>query len=63
MLNELLEIGRGLGCTRFLLDSPNWAFPAHGLYKSVGFKEVEEYPESEIPAEWRHYWIFMEMNE
>lgn len=25
----------------------------------VGFKDVEDYPESEIPVDWRHYWIFM----
>jgi hypothetical protein len=31
------------------------------LYKSAGFKEIDDYPESEIPVDWRHYWIFMEM--
>jgi GNAT superfamily N-acetyltransferase len=60
MLNELLEMGRSVGCVRFLLDSPNFAFAAHRLYKSSGFVEVEDYPESEIPVDWRHYWVFME---
>jgi len=60
MLNRLLEVGRDLGCSRFLLDSPSWAYPSHGLYRSSGFTEVEEYPESEIPAKVRQYWIFME---
>ena len=60
LLNKLLDLGRGVGCSRFLLDSPNYAFAAHNLYRSSGFVEVEEYPESEIPVDWRQYWIFME---
>ena len=60
ILNTLLDIGKSVGCTRFLLDSPNFGFAAHNLYKSAGFKEVHDYPESEIPVDWRHYWIFME---
>ena len=34
---------------------------AHALYRSAGFKEIEEYPESEIPEEYRAHWVFMEM--
>ena len=60
MLNELLDLGRSVGCVRFLLDSPNFAYAAHNLYKSSGFKEVEDYPESEIPVDWRSFWVFME---
>jgi GNAT superfamily N-acetyltransferase len=60
MLNRLLGVGRELGCTRFLLDSPRWATASHGLYRSSGFEEVDEYPESEIPAVIRQHWIFME---
>ena len=63
MLNRLLLVGRELGCSRFLLDSPSWAYPSHGLYRSSGFAEVDEYPESEIPAVVRQYWIFMEKKE
>jgi GNAT superfamily N-acetyltransferase len=62
MLNTLLDIGKSAGCKRFLLDSPNFGFAAHNLYRSVGFIEVEDYPESEIPVDWRQYWKFMEMN-
>jgi GNAT superfamily N-acetyltransferase len=59
MLNELLEKGRSLGCKRFLLDTPLFFEPAHALYRSAGF--VEEYPESEVPVDWRQYWMFMEL--
>jgi GNAT superfamily N-acetyltransferase len=63
ILNSLMDTGRDLGCKRFLLDSPSFFKAAHSLYKSEGFLEVEEYPESEIPADWRQYWIFMEKRE
>ena len=63
MLNRLLEVGRDIGCSRFLLDSPSWAYSSHGLYRSSGFNEVDEYPESEIPDKVRQYWIFMEKKE
>jgi GNAT superfamily N-acetyltransferase len=62
MLNKLLDIGRSVGCSRFLLDSQNFSFDAHNLYRSAGFSEVDDYPESEIPVDWRQYWKFMEMN-
>ena len=61
MLNELMETGRSLGCKRFLLDTPLFFESAHALYRSVGFVEVEEYPESEIPSELRQHWMFMEL--
>lgn len=63
ILNELLEAGREVGCSTFLLDSPIWASASHHLYRSTGFKEIEAYPESEIPTEYRKYWIFMEKKE
>jgi hypothetical protein len=33
---------------------------AHSLYRSFGFINIEAYPESEIPAEFRKYLLFME---
>ena len=62
LLSELLRLGRVLGCTRFLLDSPRWSV-SHGLYSSNGFNQVVEYPESEISAMFptlTENWIFME---
>lgn len=60
MLNRLLEDGRKMGCSSFLLDSPRFSNAAHNLYRSVGFKEREAYPESEVPEMFRPFWIFME---
>jgi ribosomal protein S18 acetylase RimI-like enzyme len=63
MLNKLLETGRKYGYTSFMLDTPKWAHAAQHIYKSAGFKEIEEYPESQIPPEYRQYWMFMEKKE
>jgi len=60
MLDKLLEAGREFGCSTFLLDTAKFMTAAQHIYRSVGFKEREEYPESEIPEAFRPYWLFME---
>jgi hypothetical protein len=32
---------------------------AHALYKSFGFKDIAPYEGSEIPVEYRKFWVFM----
>ena len=63
MLNRLMEVGRDLGCFIFRLSTPKFALAAQHIYRSSGFLEREEYPESEVPAEFKQYWIFMEKTE
>ena len=64
MLNRLLKDGKGhLGCSTFRLSTPKFAKAAQHIYRSVGFKEREEYPESEVPANLRQYWLYMEKKE
>jgi len=60
MLDKLLEAGREFGCSTFLLDTAKFMTAAQHIYRSAGFKEREEYPESEIPATFLPYWLFME---
>lgn len=60
MVKLLLDDGKRFGYTSFKLDSPDWSYAAHHLYKSVGFIEREKYPESEIPPIIQPYWIWME---
>ena len=43
------------------LDSTRVMKNAHRIYRSVGFREIKPYSESEIPEEIRHNWIFMEL--
>ena len=60
MLNRLLAAGSEFGCSSFLLDSPRWSHAAHHIYRSTGFEERGEYPESEVPPIFRSYWLYME---
>jgi GNAT superfamily N-acetyltransferase len=60
LLDDLIEEARSIGYSRIRLDSARYMKEAHSLYRSVGFKEIDEFPESEIPEEFRAHWIFME---
>jgi ribosomal protein S18 acetylase RimI-like enzyme len=60
LLEQLLSAGRRFGCSTFLLDTPKFATAAQHIYRSAGFQERNEYPESEIPATFTPYWLFME---
>jgi hypothetical protein len=33
---------------------------AHALYRRHGFVDIEPYPKSEIPDEFKKHWVFME---
>lgn len=63
LLNKVLEAGRDLGCSTFKLSTPKFAHAAQHLYRSAGFKEIGEYPESEAPPFAREYWSYMEKAE
>jgi ribosomal protein S18 acetylase RimI-like enzyme len=60
MLDRLLEAADEAGYVRIVLDTPDFMTAAHDLYRSQGFTDTEPYPETEIPAEYRPHWIFME---
>lgn len=62
LLELLLNEAREIGYPRIRLDSARFMKAAHTLYRSVGFQEIEPYPESEIPEEFQENWIFMEMH-
>lgn len=62
LLERLVEVAREAGYDQVLLDSTRFMHAAHALYRSVGFGEIEPYPESEIPAELRHHWLFMRLS-
>jgi GNAT superfamily N-acetyltransferase len=60
MLDALFAAAREGRYERLRLDSPDFMTAAHGLYRSEGFREIQPYPESEIPDEFKSHWIFME---
>jgi len=63
MLNRLLDVGREFGCSSFRLETARFMTVAQHIYKSAGFIEREEYPESETPLILRPYQLFMEKKE
>jgi len=34
---------------------------AHSLYRSVGFKDIELYPETEMPEDFQEHMVYMEL--
>lgn len=61
MADELISAAKTAGYKRIRLDSPRFMTAAHALYRSRGFAEIDPYPESEIPDEYKPHWIFMEL--
>ncbi len=60
LLERLIETARVDGYQSIRLDSPDFMTAAHALYRSSGFVDIKPYPESEIPDEYKGYWVFME---
>jgi GNAT superfamily N-acetyltransferase len=60
LLERLIDEAKKLGYPKIRLDSARFMEAAHSLYQSNGFYEIEAYPESEIPDEFKAHWIFME---
>jgi GNAT superfamily N-acetyltransferase len=61
ILDRLLSAAGDAGYRRVVLDSPDFMTAAHALYRSRGFVGTEPYRESEIPDEFKSYWVFMAM--
>lgn len=60
LLEKLTDEAVQIGYTALRLDSARFMKEAHKLYRSMGFTEIESYEGSEIPEEFRSFWIFME---
>jgi GNAT superfamily N-acetyltransferase len=60
LVAQLIDAAREIGYAHLRLDSARFMHAAHSLYRSVGFTEIDPYPESEIPAAFQANWIFME---
>jgi predicted GNAT family acetyltransferase len=66
LFHRLLEEGRKNCVTCFQLRTPIFSEAAHHIYRSAGFREVEEYPESlmpNLPTLLQPYSIYMEKKE
>ncbi len=60
MLNFLVEEAFKIGYSKILLDSAKFMREAHVLYRSVGFKDVELYSETEMKENFQEYMVYME---
>jgi GNAT superfamily N-acetyltransferase len=62
ILEGLLLEAKKVCYKKVRLDSPKFMEAAHSLYRSFGFRDIEAYPEMEIPAEFIDYLLFMELD-
>ena len=61
LVRRTIEAARNENYSILRLDSAGFMSDAHALYKSFGFKDIAPYEGSEIPVEYRKYWVFMEL--
>jgi len=60
LLQQLLQKAKEFGYHAIFLDSARFMTTAQSLYRSFGFIERNEYPETEIPPQLRSRWVYME---
>jgi N-acetylglutamate synthase-like GNAT family acetyltransferase len=60
LLTQLLAKGKEFGFAAVYLDTGLFLKAAQHLYRSAGFIEREQYPETEVPQPIRHLWLYME---
>lgn len=60
LLKKVLKAGTELGLIKVKLSTPKFAVAAQHLYRSAGFVEIPEYPETEVVSTLRHLWVYME---
>ncbi|MDY6917130.1 MAG: GNAT family N-acetyltransferase [Chloroflexota bacterium] len=60
MLRLLLAKAKEYGLSEIYLETGAFMTTAQGLYRSMGFHDRSEYPETEVPPQLRRFWIFME---
>jgi GNAT superfamily N-acetyltransferase len=60
LLKRTIEAVRDLGHSVIRLDSARFMSEAHALYHSFGFRDIQPYRGTEIPAEYWTHWVFME---
>jgi GNAT superfamily N-acetyltransferase len=61
MVARVCEEARAEGYTRIRLDSGPFMKAAHAVYRAAGFREIAQYPESDVPPGFDPNWLFMEL--
>jgi len=62
LVQECITRVRDMKYSEMRLDSAGFMLDAHRVYKSAGFLETTAYEGSEIPEEYRKYWVFMKLD-
>lgn len=60
MLQRLIQKAKTLGYTTLRLETGDYSTTAHHIYRSAGFKDIDEYTHMETPEWYRQYCLFME---
>jgi ribosomal protein S18 acetylase RimI-like enzyme len=60
LLNKLMAKAEEFGYSTLRLDTADFMTVAQSIYRSVGFKEIDEYVGSEVPEWYRPYIKYME---
>jgi GNAT superfamily N-acetyltransferase len=61
LLDQLIQDAKEIGYSKILLDSAQFMMEAHSLYRSVGFKDIELYPETEMSEDFQEHMVYMEL--
>lgn len=62
LMENILSQARDLGATNVFLDTGVYDTAAQGLYRSLGFREIDGYPEGESDPELKPYLLFMQFD-
>jgi len=61
ILSTLIGEAKSIGYKTVLLDSAVYMKTAHALYRSMGFEDIEYYPEGETDEMLKDYLVYMEL--
>ncbi|MFY0690362.1 MAG: GNAT family N-acetyltransferase [Paracoccaceae bacterium] len=61
LMESILTEAQRLGAKRVLLDTGVYDKAAQALYRKLGFREIDYYPEGENDPEMRPYLVYMEL--
>ena len=62
LVDKTIKEARAAGYSTLRLDSARFMTDAHAVYRAAGFRDISPYLESEVPAAYHPYWVFMELS-
>jgi ribosomal protein S18 acetylase RimI-like enzyme len=61
LLEQIILSAKEVGYSKILLDSAKFMNKAHLLYRSVGFREIKIYSETEMTENFQEHMVYMEL--